>query len=112
MDVKELGKGLFGRSLRLQVALWALQQEGSSFYVTQVAQGVDYCASGVSVELSRLAGLGLLTPIADSGSRRLYYIRTDSPLWGVFEVVAAALAEEASTDRARQRVTETTLSVI
>jgi hypothetical protein len=92
MDVVEkLGHFLFGRKLRLRVALWVLEQE-ETFFLTQAAKGIDYSASGVREELDRLEHLGMVRRLEYHGSGKAYYMRSDGPLWRVIEAARDALA--------------------
>lgn len=84
-----MGKGLFGRSLRLRVALWALSRE--AFFQSEAVVGVDYSASGVSAELDRLVDLGMLQRFIGAGDRRVWYSRTDSALWGIIDAAKRAV---------------------
>ena len=86
-----LGKTMFGRSLRLRVLLWVHGQK-SHFYQTQAAQGVSYSTSGVETELARLEELGMIRRFARTGNvGRVNYLVVDSPLWTVIEAVEDVL---------------------
>lgn len=92
-----LGDRLFGRSLRLRLALWILNQQGASFYQGEAALGVSYSAGGVATDLDRLVELGML--IREEGAqdgRRQYYRQTASPFWKIIEAARNALADGAS----------------
>jgi DNA-binding MarR family transcriptional regulator len=105
VDVERVGHSLFGRRLRLQVLLWILNFKEPAFFLSEVAEGVHYSASGVSAELERLAALGMLNRHdALPGERRVYYSRTDSSLWAIIEAARIALlprgdARSAAQDR-------------
>jgi hypothetical protein len=97
MNVDELGHSLFGRKLRLRVALWVLETGEAPFYLSEAAEGAGYTASGVRAELDRLESLGMLMRFPYGGSGRLYYQRLQSPYW---EIIAAAdTALRAGTSR-------------
>ena len=86
------GELLFGRALRLRLALWVAGREDPVFFQGEAARGVDYAASAVIQELDRLDRLGMVTRLPRSaGDRRQYYARTDSPLWTVVAATSAAL---------------------
>jgi DNA-binding MarR family transcriptional regulator len=88
-----LGRLLFGRALRLNVALWILGHESESFYQGEAAEGVDYSAGAVAHELDRLAELGMLMKEPrNANDRRQYYLRLDTPLWEIVEAAQRALA--------------------
>lgn len=96
MDVTTVGRLLFGRSLRLRVALWILRESGGSFFLSQAAAGIGYSASGISSELDRLIELQMIRRDADAGSRRVYFTVVPHPLWEVF--AAANRLVDASSD--------------
>ncbi|MEP7223755.1 MAG: hypothetical protein ABI783_02190 [Actinomycetota bacterium] len=90
-----LGEGLFGRALRLRVAYWVMSREDPSFFQTEAVTGVGYAASGVVQELNRLVRLGMITRHEKTpGDRRLYYTRSESPLWKIVHAAAAAVGNE------------------
>jgi hypothetical protein len=90
-DVDEVGDLLFGRKLRLRLALWVLRRD-DRFYQAEAAKGVNYSASAVADELDRLVELGMLAgQPAESGDRRRYYKKLDHPLWAIIEAVDAAV---------------------
>lgn len=89
MDVREVGKELFGRPCRLTLALWIFHGK-PRFYQSEppreiIAQG------NVAYELGRLVRLGMLVEERPDDSRRVYYVRTSSSLWRIIEAVAEAL---------------------
>lgn len=89
----EIGASLFGRRLRLHVALWVLaRKEREPFYQSEVARGVDYSVSGVSSELDRLVDLEMIRKLQpEHRDRRVYYVRTASPLWEIIRAVDTAV---------------------
>lgn len=91
-QVDALGATLFGRALRLRVLLWVRQQQGA-FFQGQAARGVEYSGvSAVAQELERLEGLGMLRRFGRPANvGRVNYVRVESPLWEVVDVVAAIL---------------------
>ena len=95
-DVKKVGKLLFGRSLRLQLALWIVHRDELTFYQSEPAAAVGVSTSNVIEELDRLARLGMIQAVAKlAGERRQYYLRTDSPLWQVIESAGRVAANVA-----------------
>ncbi|GAB3451638.1 hypothetical protein [Actinophytocola sediminis] len=87
MEVDEVGRLLFGRPCRLRVALWIHQRGGRRFYQSEPPLTV-IPQSAAGTELRRFVHLGMLTEHRESGSRRVYYDITTSPLWAI--VIAAA----------------------
>ena len=81
-----LGDLLFGRRLRLRVAMWVSRCPDRPFYLGEVAAGVRYTPSGVRDELARLKQLGMIKRAPrQAGTRRVYYERLDSPLWAIID---------------------------
>ncbi|MCT2581639.1 hypothetical protein JT362_00705 [Actinophytocola sp. S1-96] len=87
MDTDEIGRLLFGRPCRLRVALWINARGGRRFYQSEPPDEV-IPQSAAGTELRRFVHLGMLTEHRETGSRRVYYETTSSPLWSV--IVAAA----------------------
>jgi DNA-binding MarR family transcriptional regulator len=91
-NVDLVGQKLFGRKLRLSVALWILRRDEPTFFQSEAADGVGYTASAVTDELDRFIALGmLLERSAEAGDRRKYYERVDSPLWKIIETAKEVL---------------------
>jgi hypothetical protein len=84
-----VGTELFGRSLRLRVVRWLLQQP--SLLVTQgeVAKAMDEKTTEAGKELDRLVALGMMDKHDRArGNSPQEYTRLDShPLWGVLQQV-------------------------
>ena len=94
MDLDNVGKLLFGRSLRLRVAAWILGRGlEAPFFQAEAAAGVMYSASAVASELDRFIELGMLSKFDDEGSsRRLYYLcNKGNPLWSAVQAAVDAV---------------------
>ena len=87
MDVNEVGKLLFGRPCRLALTLWIVRREKPRFYQSEPPREV-ILPGDLAKELSRLVRLGMLHEERRDDSRRVYYDRTDSPLWKIIEAAA------------------------
>jgi hypothetical protein len=87
LDVNEIGKLLFGRPCRLALALWIVRREKPRFYQSEPPREV-ILPGDLAKELSRLVRLGMLHEERRDDSRRVYYDRTDSPLWKIIEAAA------------------------
>jgi hypothetical protein len=87
MDPGEVGRLMFGRPSRLRLALWIHQRDGRPFYQSEPPDSV-IAQSAAGTELRRLVHLGMVTEHRETGSRRVYYHRTNSALWNI--IVAAA----------------------
>ena len=92
--IDEVGDLLFGRKLRLHLALWVLRRD-SEFYQTEAAKAVDYTPSAVADELDRLVQLEMLQDQpAESDGRRRYYRKRNSPLWAIIEAADGAVGKK------------------
>lgn len=92
-QVHRVGNGLFGRGIRLKLALWVRDQK-SPFFQAQAGREVDIPVQYLRAELARLAELGLIAQLpGEPGDRRLFYeVVSDNPLWEVFDAARRALA--------------------
>jgi hypothetical protein len=104
VDREEFGKLVFGRPGRLRLAAWLLREIAvdAYFYQDQARKGTDDVPNEVRANLQHFEKLGLVkTAYRDPGpGRRLYYQRTGSPTWAVFD---AALQAIASTEKEARR---------
>lgn len=92
MNVEEVGKHLFGRPCRLRLAIWIVQQDKPRFYQSQPPREV-ILQGDAAKELGHLIRLGMLEEERPDDSRRVYYVRTDSPLWEIIRAAADAIEE-------------------
>jgi hypothetical protein len=90
LDVNEVGKLLFGRPCRLALALWIVRREKPHFYQSEPPRDV-ILQGDLAKELGRLVRLGMLREERPDDSRRVYYDRTDSPLWKIIAAAADVL---------------------
>ncbi len=96
MEATRVSELLFGRKCRLAVAAWVLQHPKGRFFQSEPRDIEHASTSNIVDELGRLVELGMLETERPPESRRVYYVRTNSPLW---DIVSAALeAIEASLD--------------
>jgi hypothetical protein len=87
VDAREVGKQLFGRPCRLTLALWIVRHDKPRFYQSEPPRDV-ILQGDAAKELGRLVRLGMLEEERPDESRRVYYQRTDSPLWKIIEAAA------------------------
>ncbi len=88
---------LFGRPMRLPVALQILDNASGIFYATEIADALGLRPNNVTEELSRLQSLGMILPLPRRPAiRASYYERTDSELWVIID--AARNAIQSATD--------------
>lgn len=90
MDVNHVGKLLFGRPCRLALALWIVRHDKPRFYQSEPPRDV-ILQSDLAKELGRLVSLGMLLEERPDDVRRVYYERTDSPLWEIIKAAADVL---------------------
>jgi hypothetical protein len=90
LDAKEVGKELFGRPCRLALALWIAGLPKSRFYQSEPPREV-ILQGDAAKELRRLVRLGMLDEVHPDEARRVYYDRTDSPLWKIIEAAAVVV---------------------
>jgi hypothetical protein len=90
VDVDEVGKLLFGRPCRLALALWIVRHDKGRFYQSEPPREV-IPQGQAGKELGQLVRLGMLTEDRPDDVRRIYYERTDSPLWNIIRAAADAL---------------------
>jgi hypothetical protein len=93
LDAHEVGGELFGRPCRLTLALWIVRRDKPRFYQSEPPREVIQ-QSAVAVETGRLVRLGMLEEQRPDDSRRVYYERTDSPLWKIIEAAADVIEAE------------------
>lgn len=90
MDADEVGKQLFGRSSRLRLAIWIVRREKPRFYQSEPPREV-ILQSDAAKELGRFLRLCMLEEERPDEGRRIYYVRTDSPLWKIIQAAADAI---------------------
>lgn len=67
-------------------ALWIYRREKDDFYQSEPRHLIPQ--SNAAVELARLVRLGMLRELRPDDSRKVFYVRTDSPLWQIIEAAA------------------------
>jgi hypothetical protein len=87
LDVNHVGKLLFGRPCRLALALWIVRRDKPRFYQSEPPRDVIW-PGDLAKELGRLVRLGMLEEERRDDARRVYYERTDSPLWEIIKAAA------------------------
>lgn len=90
MDVREVGKLLFGRPCRLSLALWIIRHDKPRFFQSEPPRDVIQPGE-LAKELGRLVRLGMLEEERPDGERRVYYTRTDSRLWKIIEAASESV---------------------
>ena len=90
LDAREVSKELFGRPCRLPLALWIVGHHKPRFYQSEPPREV-ILQGDLAKELTRLVRLGMLEEERRDDARRVYYDRTDSPLWNIIQAAADVL---------------------
>lgn len=94
MPDDDLLKALFGRAIRVSLALWIVDHDPAVFTQKEAieANGGYGHATAVREELLKLAGWGVLqqAPTTDRGNA---WQRLDHPLWRIFRAAAQAFEE-------------------
>jgi hypothetical protein len=93
LDVREVGKQLFGRPCRLALALWIVRHEKPSFYQSEPPRDV-ILQGDLGNELGRLVRLGMLDEERPDNRRRVNYYRTDSPLWKIIQAASDVIGPD------------------
>lgn len=88
--MREVGRLLFGRPCRLTLALWIVGHDKPRFYQSEPPREV-ILQSDLAKELGRLVRLGMLDEERPDDARRVYYYRTNSPLWEIIRAAAEVI---------------------
>jgi hypothetical protein len=91
-DAAQVSAALFGRPCRLPLAAWILRRTKARFYQSEPPKELG-APTAVRQELTRFARIGLLSEERPDGENRVYYQRTDSPLWAIIEAAVGVLGE-------------------
>lgn len=94
MDAGRISADLFGRRCRLPIAMWILARDKPTFYQSEPPRDLG-SPTAVRQELARLTRAGLLDEERPEGENRVYYVRTDSPWWGLIERASEILGVDA-----------------
>ena len=92
MDAAQLSADLFGRRCRLPLALWILRSQKARFFQSEPPRELG-APTAVRQELTRLVRAGLLEEERPDAENRVYYVRTDSPVWRVIEAAAEVVGQ-------------------
>jgi hypothetical protein len=88
--------------------LWLLEHPKDRIFQSEPPESLGG-RTAIRQELDRLARAGLLREERPDGEQRVYYVRTNSPLWDIVRAAAQALMPAAPrTGRARRTRTDTT----
>lgn len=86
MDATHVSDRLFGRGCRLPVAAWIAANEKGRFFQSEPPRFGATSLSNIREELERLSELGMLEVERPDDAHKVFYVRTDSPLWRIVDV--------------------------
>jgi hypothetical protein len=81
---------LFGRSCRLPLLLWLLDHPKGRIYQSEPPAHLGV-RTAIREELARFTRAGLLDEERPDADPRVYYVRTDSPLWNIVRAAGAVV---------------------
>lgn len=81
-----MSRDLFGRPCRLPLALWILKRD-KAFFQSEPPRSVGP-PTAIRQELDRFVKAGLLDERRPDGDNRVYYERSDSPVWAIIRTAA------------------------
>ncbi|MCX0270051.1 hypothetical protein NLM24_04865 [Nocardia zapadnayensis] len=89
--VQELSAALFGRALRLPLAIW-VRSRSEPFFQRQASDGIGIAQTYVRKELASFVKLGMLRELPRAeGDKRLFYEQVaDHPWWLIIDAAAQA----------------------
>lgn len=97
MDAARVSADLFGRRCRLPLALWILEHD-KRFYQSEPPREIAG-QTAVRQELARFHRAGMIEMDRPDGENRVYYEKTDSPLWEIIRKARDVLANSIGAKR-------------
>lgn len=97
--VHEISSALFGRALRLPLALW-VRTRSEPFFQRQAADGVGTHQTYIRKELATLVRLGMVRELPRTdGDNRLFYEQVPThPWWGIIDAAHHAAKQSPTSD--------------
>jgi hypothetical protein len=92
VDATRISEHIFGRSCRLPLMLWLLENPKDRIYQSEPPTEVG-ARTAIRQELDRLARAGMLEEERPDGDSRVYYVRTESPLWEIVRAAAQVIGQ-------------------
>ena len=94
MDSTRVSELLFGPQASIHSPTWVLQHP--RVVPSVEPRDIDHAStSNIVDELGRLVQLGMLDGERPEDSRRVYYVRTNSPLWDIVTATLEAIDADA-----------------
>jgi hypothetical protein len=88
---------LFGRPCRLPLLMWLLDHPKGRVFQSEPPSHLG-ARTAVREELARFTRAGLLEQERPDGDARVYYVRTDSPLWGIVRTASLLVDNTSDSD--------------
>jgi hypothetical protein len=82
VDATRVSALLFGRPCRLPLLLWLLDHPKGKIFQSEPPSHLGV-RTAIREELARFTRAGLLEEERPDGDPRVYYVRTNSPLWEI-----------------------------
>jgi len=101
MDATRVSEDMFGRPCRLPIMLWLLNHPKDRIYQSEPPDSLG-ARTAVRQELVRLTRVGLLREERPDGDPRVFYVRTDSPLWEIVKAAADVINPAVKSRRRSQ----------
>jgi hypothetical protein len=92
MDATRVSNEMFGRACRLPLMLWVHANPKDRFYQSEPPESLGG-RTAIRQELERLVRAGLLVEERPDADPRVYYVRTDSPLWEIVKAAASVVEQ-------------------
>jgi hypothetical protein len=92
LDATRVSDDLFGRPCRLPLMLWLLAHPKGRIYQSEPPDSLG-ARTAIRQELERLTRSGLLDEERPDGESRVYYVRSNSPLWDIVRAAARVISE-------------------
>jgi hypothetical protein len=90
VDATQVSDDMFGRACRLPLMLWVLRHPKDRVYQSEPPESLG-ARTALRQELDRMVRMGLLREERPDGDPRVYYAKTDSPLWEIVEAARDVL---------------------
>ncbi len=90
MDATQASALLFGRACRLPLLLWLLEHPKGRIFQSEPPPHLGV-RTAIRDELARFTRAGLLVEERPDADPRVYYVRTDSPLWDIVRTAGKVL---------------------
>lgn len=91
-------RGLLGHAYRLELLAALVQAREDGVVISRLAQHQGVSASVYYPPLEDLGALGMITRVAERGSRRVRYMAAASPAWAGVAQLAADISAGRTTD--------------